>query len=139
MYPFPDWRRRKQRSSIQKTYAMKKLLIVCVSILLTGSAALAQSQVQAPASGTVPEHAGSRWGSQFAQNAVRFIVNISPNPMGDRTLLDAGGAVIRHIVIRNRDVNAVRFHLERPGLEPGLHLVEVVTDFGTRTVKLMVQ
>lgn len=127
---------------------MKKLLIVCVSILLTGSAALAQSQVQAPASGTVPEHAGSRWGSQFAQNAVRFIVNISPNPMGDRTLLDAGGAVIRHIVIRNRDgrelrrhsnVNAVRFHLERPGLEPGLHLVEVVTDFGTRTVKLMVQ
>lgn len=126
------------------TQAMKKLFSLFLFALL-GATSFAQ---QGYATQESADNIHDRSGSQFAVNAPRIRANIAPNPLVDRSTLDASGAVIRGIIIRNADgrevrretnVDAVRYSILRPGLFPGSHTVEVHTDFGATVVKLAVQ
>jgi hypothetical protein len=75
-------------------------------------------------------------------------VNIAPQPLVARTQVDTGGAVIRRVIILRSEghiireygnINQIRFMVERPGSQPGVHVVEVVTDFDSVRSKLLVQ
>lgn len=127
---------------------MKKLFSLVVVLLLAATAIHAQSDAAEYTPSVGVDNVHDRSGSQFAANAPRIRANIKPNPLVDRSTLDAGGAVIRGVVIRNADgrelrrhsnVDAVRFSIVRPGLSPGAHQVEVYTDFGMTVLKLSVQ
>jgi hypothetical protein len=128
--------------------AMKKLFSISAVLLLAVFSVQAQADRPAPATDNAPASVHDRSGSQFIAAAMRVRANITPNPVSERGIVDASGAVIRHIVVRNADgrelrrhspVDAIRFALERPGLSPGLHLVDVYTDFGKGTIKVMIQ
>lgn len=127
---------------------MKKLISLAVVVLLAVTSAHAQNGSAEYNSTEVQQNIHERSGSQFAANMPRIRANITPNPLVTRSTLDAGGAVIRGVVIRNEDgrelrrhsnVNAVRFVIEGPGLSSGSYKVEVYTDFGTTELKLSVQ
>ena len=133
---------------LKSNQAMKKLFSLFLFALLASASAFAQ---QGPASYAAQESAvelHDRSGSGFALNASRITAHIKPNPLVTRSTVDAGGAVIRGIVVRDLDgremlrdarVNAVRYSLERPMIEPGTYVVEVFTDFGATMLKLAVQ
>jgi hypothetical protein len=127
---------------------MKKLLSLCSMLLFIAVAANAQTPGPAYVVGAVADNVHDRTGSEFVLHAMRISANVKPNPVVTRSVVDAGGAVIRAVVIKNEDgrvlrthsnLNVLRFTVERPTLSPGLHLVDVVTDFGTATIKMMVQ
>jgi hypothetical protein len=127
---------------------MKKLLSFAVVLVLAALSAHAQTERPAEYTDVPQVSVHDRSGSQFAAAAMRVRANINPNPVSERGIVDAGGAVIREVVVRNADgrelrrhsnVDAIRFALERPGLSPGLHLVDVRTDFGVGTIKVMIQ
>ncbi len=127
---------------------MKKLFSLLLFALLATAPALAQ---QGPASYATQESAielHDRAGSGFALSAARITAHVKPNPLVARSTVDAGGAVIRGIIvrdlngremIRDANVNAVRYSIERPTIEPGTYVVEVYTDFGAIMLKLAVQ
>lgn len=127
---------------------MKKLFSLAVVLLLAATSAHAQNGSVEYTTNEVSENIHDRSGSQLASSMPRIRANINPHPLVNRSTLDAGGAVIRGVVIRNEDgrelrrhsnVDAVRFVIERPGLSIGSHHVEVYTDFGMTVLKLSVQ
>ncbi len=126
---------------------MKKLFSLFLFALLAAAPALAQQGTTSYATQESADELHDRSGSGFALNAARITAHIKPNPLVERSTIDAGGAVIRGIVVRNTDgrevfrdakVNAVRYTLERPRFEAGNYAVEVYTDFGAIMLKLAV-
>jgi len=127
---------------------MKKLFSFAVVLLLATLSAQAQNDQPAQNTDVSQASVHDRSGSQFAAAAMRIRASITPIPVTERGTLNAGGAVIRHVVVRQDDgrelrrhahVNAVRFVIERPGLPIGILSVDVYTDFGMATVKMMIQ
>lgn len=127
---------------------MKKLFSLLPAFLLLGLAANAQTTAPAYVPAALNENVHENVGSGFMRHAVRVRAQVVPNPVVTRAIVDAGGAVIRTIVIRNEDgrvlqnnsnLNVLRFPVERPNFSPGLYLVEVVTDYGSATIKMRVQ
>jgi hypothetical protein len=127
---------------------MKKLFSLAVILVFAAVSAQAQNGSAEYMSSEVVDNIHDRSGSQFAASTPRIRANINPNPLVTRSTLDAGGAVIRGVVISNEDgrelrrhsnVDAVRFVIEGPGLSPGSYQVEVHTDFGMAVLKLRVQ
>lgn len=127
---------------------MKKLFFLSAFLLFIATAAMAQVNEQDHRPEVLVENAHDRMGSGMPSLAVRVRANIAPNPVSTRAVVDAGGAVIRHLAIRDEegrvvrehpDLNVLRFTVERPGLEAGTHLVDVYTDFGMVTLKMRVQ
>lgn len=127
---------------------MKKLFSLAVVVLLAATSAHAQNGAVEYSANEVSQNIHDRSGSQFAASTPRIRANINPNPLVTRSTLDAGGAVIRGVVISNEDgrelrrhsnVDAVRFVIEGPGLSSGSYKVEVHTDFGMTELKLSVQ
>lgn len=127
---------------------MKKLFSLFLFALLASASAWAQqgSTSYTATEAQVQQH--DRAGSELPLHASRILAHIKPNPLVDRSIVDASGAVIRSIVIRNIDgrevlrnanVNAVRYAIERPTIEPGTYELEVKTDFGTTLLKLAVK
>lgn len=125
---------------------MKKFLLLA---LLYGATVAGYAQdasaPRTPATNGVAAH--DRAGAAMLQ-APRIRARVAPNPMSTRAVVDAGGAVIREIIITTEEgrlmrhhtgLNVVRFDVERPGLDAGLHIVEVITDFGATRLKMMVQ
>ncbi|MEX1131948.1 MAG: hypothetical protein WEC15_01880 [Flavobacteriales bacterium] len=127
---------------------MKKLFSLAVVVLFATTTAHAQNGSAEYGANEVSQNIHDRSGSQFAANVPRIRASINPNPLVTRSTLDAGGAVIRGVVISNEDgrelrrhsnLNTVRFVIEGPGLSPGSYKVEVHTDFGMTVLKLAVQ
>lgn len=126
---------------------MKKLFSLFLFAVLASASAFAQQGLGSYTTqgSAIEQH--DRSGSGFTLNSSRITAHIKPNPLVTRSTVDAGGAVIRAIVVRDlngremlRDgnVNAVRYSIERPTIEPGTYVVEVYTDFGSMMLKLAV-
>lgn len=125
---------------------MKKFILFA-ALCIASAAVSAQDAAtpRTPATGGTIVH--DRAGTAMLQ-APRIRAHVAPNPMSTRAAVDAGGAVIREIIITTEEgrlmrhhtgLNVVRFDVERPGLDAGLHIVEVITDFGATRLKMMVE